>query len=495
MIHFDEYRQWDAVAMAERVQKGDVTAMELLECAHARHCAVNADINAIINPMFFNARRYLRKSQPEGALAGVPMVLKDLLGHFPGVPTSGGSRSSQYVMQTIPSTLVSRLCEQGAVIIGKTNTPEFGLLATTENTAFGVTRNPWHRERTAGGSSGGTAAAVSAGIVPVGTAGDGGGSIRIPASCCGLFGLKPTRGLVPSGPEFGEVWDGAVSEHVITRSVRDSARVLDQIAGPDDFSHTPTTPAATKFEASFRHSPGKLRVAFSCVSPLGGAVSMSCVSAVHHAAKLLESMGHQVEEAAPVLNADDIVKSYTDIYIAHVTAEIDQLQTIHGRRYAMQSVEPLSYFISRIGQRFSAAAHLLSRQRWPRLQGVMAAFHQQYDVWLTPVLAASPYPLGALYSSRLEQRLATVANLTGLHRLLPVNILYQVSSEQLKKVPFTQIANLTGQPAMSVPLYWDDANLPVGVQFVAPVGGDLRLLQLAYQLEEAQPWFKRVPAL
>lgn len=495
MIHFDEYRQWDAVAMAERVQKGDVTAMELLECAHARHCAVNADINAIINPMFFNARRYLRKNQPAGALAGVPMVLKDLLGHFPGVPTSGGSRSSQYVMQTIPSTLVSRLCEQGAVIIGKTNTPEFGLLATTENTAFGVTRNPWHRERTAGGSSGGTAAAVAAGIVPIGTAGDGGGSIRIPASCCGLFGLKPTRGLVPSGPEFGEVWDGAVSEHVITRSVRDSARVLDQIAGPDVFSHTPTTSVPTNLEAWFRQSPGRLRVAFSCVSPLGGEVSASCVAAVHHAATLLESMGHQVEEAAPALKAQDIVKSYTDIYIAHVTAEIDQLEQAYGRRYALHSVEPLSYFISRLGQRFSAAAYQRSRQRWIHLQGVMAAFHQQYDVWLTPVLAASPYRLGDMYSTRLEQRLATVANLTGLHRLLPVNILYQVSSEQLKKVPFTQIANLTGQPAMSVPLYWDDENMPVGVQFVAPVSGDLRLLQLAHQLEEVQPWFKRVPAL
>lgn len=381
------------------------------------------------------------------------------------------------------------------MIVGKTNTPEFGLLATTENAAFGMTRNPWNRECTAGGSSGGTAAAVAAGIVPIGTAGDGGGSIRIPAACCGLFGLKPTRGLVPSGPEFGEVWDGAVSEHVITRSVRDSARVLDQIAGPDHYVHTPTAVGSSGFEMASRQPPGKLRIAYSCHSPLGGSVSAHCVAAVQHAVRLLESLGHDVEEAAPVLVGEDIVKSYTDIYIAHVTAEIDQLIQAHGWRYALHGVEPLSYLISRLGQRFSAAAHVRSRQRWTQMQGVMAEFHQHYDLWLTPVLAAPPYRLGELYASSLERRLAAFANVTGLHRLLPVSILYEFSREQLKKVPFTQIANLTGQPAMSVPLYWDEENLPIGVQFVAPSGFDVRLLQLAYQLEEAQPWFGRVPPL
>lgn len=495
MIRFEEYRQLDAVAMAELVRQHEVTPLELLECAHARYREVNQDINAIINPMFYNARRYLTKNQPSGALAGVPLVLKDLLAHFPGVPTSGGSLSSRYVMQTKPSTLVERLCNAGAVVIGKTNTPEFGLLATTENTAFGPTRNPWNTKRSAGGSSGGTAAAVAAGIVPIGSAGDGGGSIRIPAACCGLFGLKPTRGLVPSGPEFGEVWDGATCEHVISRSVRDSALVLDLIAGNDAFSHTPAPAFASAFYAQHHESPGPLRIAYSCESPLGGDVSASCRAAVEHTVKLLQGLGHHVEEAAPTLAGEDIIKCYSDIYIAHVTAEVDHLVKMYGRRYAFSGVEPLSYFISRLGQRFSAGAYTLSRQRWVHMQGIMAGFHQHYDAWLTPALSASPYPLGAQYTSVLERNLALLANITGLHRLLPVGLLYKFSSEQLRKVPFTQIANLTGQPAMSVPLFWDQDNLPVGVQIVGPVGRDLMLLQLAHQLEETQPWFKRLAPL
>lgn len=494
-MRFDEYRQLDAVEIADHVRRGDVSPVELLECAHARYKAVNNQINAIINPMFFNASRYLHQHKPEGALAGVPMVLKDLQAHFAGVPTSGGSLSSRYVMQTQSSTLVKRLCDEGAIIVGKTNTPEFGLLATTENSAFGVTRNPWHLDRSTGGSSGGTAAAVSAGIVPIGSAGDGGGSIRIPAACCGLFGLKPTRGLVPCGPELGESWDGATCEHVLTRSVRDSALVLDIVAGADAYSHTPAQAFTPHFHHHFRASPGRLKIAFSCKSPLGGSVSASCQAAVEHAATLLRNIGHDVEEAAPVLAADDIVKSYSDIYIAHVTAEVDHLCQLYGSRYARSGVEPLSYFISRMGQRFSAGAYTLSRQRWVHLQGVMATFHQQYDLWLTPVMAAPPYPLGEQYSSRMEQRLAKLAALSGLHRLIPIDVLYQISAKQLQKVPFTQIANLTGQPAMSVPLYWDQDNLPVGVQMVGKAGNDLQLLQVAYQLEEAQPWFHRVPPL
>lgn len=495
MISFDEYRKLDASAMVELVNKGEVSPDELLLCAHQRYQAINPTINAIITSMFSNASRYLKKHKPTGSLAGVPLVLKDLLGHFPHVPTSAGSRALQFVIQTRPSTIVDRLGKAGGVFIGKSNTPEFGLLATSENDVIGATRNPWNIERTAGGSSGGTAAAVAAGIVPLGTAGDGGGSIRIPASCCGLFGLKPTRGLVPSGPEFGEVWDGAVSEHVITRSVRDSARVLDLLAGIDCVSHTPLAKTKSGYLKNHEKEPGKLKIAYSSTSPLGGSVSASCRLAVEKAAELLTSLGHHVEEAAPALNGDDIVKAYTDIYIAHVTAEIDQLKQNFGFRYTVSSVEPLSYLISRLGQRFSAGDFVASRLIWTRLQEIMHQFNQKYDYWVTPVLADSPYPLGELRASRMERNLANFVNLSGLHHVLPVSILYGFSAEQLSKVPFTQLANLTGQPAMSVPLHWDDNNLPVGIQFIGKPGSELNMLQLAAQLESAQPWFDRVPRI
>lgn len=493
MMNFNEYRSLDATAMAEGVSRGDFSSAELVEQAYQRYLSVNPVLNAVVMSMFSNAWRYTAKRQPKGKLGGVPMVLKDLLGHFPGVPTSGGSRSVRYSLQTTPSTLVQRLCSEGAVMVGKTNTPEFGLLATTENDVYGNTLNPWNTRRTAGGSSGGTAAAVAAGIVPVGTAGDGGGSIRIPASCCCLFGFKPGRGIVPSGPENAEVWDGAVSEHVISRSVRDSALILDIIAGSDPVSHVVTTTSGAGYLAHIQRPPKKLRVGFSLESPLGGNVATCCKDAVRHTAALLAGLGHQVEEATPAIDGSDIIRGYTDIYFAHVSAEVARLEIQHGSRYARMTVEPLSYLISRVGRRFSAGDFVNSRLRWVRLQNAMAEFHERYDIWLTPVLADEPYGIGELRSSRLEQALAHWAGVTGLHRLLPIDFFYETSAAQLRKVPFTQLANLTGQPAMSVPLYWSADGLPVGVQLVGANGQDAQLMQLARQLEDTQPWFERVP--
>lgn len=493
MMTFEEYRSLDATAMATGVMAGEIDPVELLECAYRRYLQVNPQLNAIVTSMFTNAWRYTAKHQPRGKLAGVPMVLKDLLGHFPGVPTSGGSRAFQYVMQRTPSTLVDRLSQQGAVFIGKSNTPEFGLLATTENDAFGATRNPWDTQRTAGGSSGGTAAAVAAGIVPIGTAGDGGGSIRIPASCCGLFGFKPGRGVVPSGPEFAEVWDGAVSEHVLTRTVRDSALVLDVIAGNDPVSHVFSGNSKNGFLKKMAEPPRKLNIGFSSDSLLGGRVDSCCKDAVLQAAQLLESLGHNVEEARPPVDGDDIVCAYTDIYFAHVTADVQRIAAIYGERVAGQMVEPLSYLISRVGQRFSAGDFVNSRVRWVRLQQVMNQYHERYDIWLSPVLADVPYLLGELRASRFEQQVARWICRTGAHRLVPRDILYHTSADQLRKVPFTQLANLTGQPAMSVPLTWSKDGLPIGVQCVGRRGQDALLLQLAYQLEQANPWFDRVP--
>ncbi|HVL02104.1 MAG TPA: amidase [Dongiaceae bacterium] len=496
MIRFDEYRNLDGCGLADLVQRGEVTPQELLECAIARSQQINPAINAIVVPLFSNARRYLKRHQPQGRFAGVPTVLKDLLGDFAGAPTSNGSQAWRYCIAQRHSTLVERLCAQGLVVIGKTNTPELGLLATTENRAFGATRNPWNLNRTAGGSSGGTAAAVAAGIVPFGSAGDGGGSIRIPSACCGLFGLKPSRGLVPAGPEYAEVWDGATVEHMITRSVRDSAALLDVLAGNDSASHVAQFTPPSGFLQALDQPLPKLRIGFTLDSPLGGTVAEECRDAVRNVAELLQSLGHEVEEA-PAIEIDSyaLVKAYSDIYLAHVGADVRQLEQRFGCRYARASVEPATGFIANLGRRFSAGAYLLSRHYWVQLRQKMAEFHQRYNVWLTPMLAAEPYRLGELRSSVLEEFAMNLLNFSGLHRLVPLSQYYRITALQLQKVPFTQIANLTGQPAMSVPLVWSRNGLPVGVQMVGPVGADQRLLQLARQLEQARPWFNRVPPL
>lgn len=496
MIRFDEYRQHDGLGLAALVQRREITATELLECAIARAGEVNPAINAIILPMYTQARRYVMKHTPDGRFAGVPAVLKDLLASFAGVPMSNGSRAWRYCVSAQHSTLVQRLCSSGVVVMGKTNTPELGLLGTTENRAFGATRNPWNLSRTAGGSSGGTAAAVAAGIVPFGSAGDGGGSIRIPASCCGLFGLKPSRGLVPSGPAFAEVWDGAVSEHVITRTVRDSAALLDVLAGPDAAAHTVVTQDKAGYSDALSRDVPKLRIAFSTQSPLGGSVDRQCVHAVRQAAKLLSDLGHEVEEATPAnIDPRALIKAYSDIYLAHVRRDVDDVIKLDGFVHAARNFEPATFFIAQLGKRFTAGDAVRSRQYWVDLRHIMARFHERHDVWMTPVMAAPPARLGELRSSRLEEVAMQIAGFSGLHRLLPLDAFYRISGEQMQKVPFTQIANLTGQPAMSVPLAWSDAGLPIGVQFVGRVMEDGLLLQLARQLEQASPWFDRVPAL
>lgn len=496
MIRFDEYRQLDACGMAELVRRGEVTAQELLECAIARAQQVNPAINAINVAMFANVRRHVQRHPPQGPFAGVPIVLKDLLANFAGVPTSNGSRAWRYCVAGRHSTLVERLCAQGLLVIGKTNTPELGLLATTENRAFGITRNPWDLSRTAGGSSGGTAAAVAAGIVPFGSAGDGGGSIRIPSACCGLFGLKPSRGLVPSGPDYGEVWDGASVEHVITRSVRDSAAMLDVLAGSDAASHVVLPPTENSYLQALEQPLPKLKIGFSTESPMGGTVAVECRDAVRNVADLLQSLGHEVHEAAPDgIDTTRLSRAYADIYLAHVLADVLQIERAHGRRYAARNFEPATLFIANLGRRFSAGAYMRSRQYWVQLRRLMAEFHNRYDLWLTPILAAEPYRLGELRSSRVEEQAMDILNRSGLHRLVPLSQYYHISLQQLQRVPFTQIANLTGQPAMSVPLVWSRNGLPMGVQLVGPIGSDRRLLQLARQLELARPWFHQQPRL
>lgn len=494
MISFDEYRQLDGTEIALRISRGDLDASEVLECAIARAMDVNPKINAIVTPYYEQARSYIRSELPRGAMAAVPVLLKDLVGELKGHVTGNGTAVCKYEVAKRTSTLYKRYSHLGMVFLGKTNTPEFGLLATTEPAANGPSLNPWDLSKSTGGSSGGSAAAVAAGIVPLASAGDGGGSIRIPASCCGLFGLKPTRGIVPSGP-YAELWDGAVSEHVITRSVRDSKAVLAGTIGADSYSHVPQSVNWQSLEELSDYSSRKLRIGYTTQSFYGGDVHKDCVDAVDHSVNLLVELGHTVERVELDFDADKLISCYSDIYAAHVNADVSDLMRKYGKKFVRDNIEPLTYFIYATGKRFNAGAFVLSKRRWSELSHVMDEWHSSYDVLLCPTIAVPPYPIGEMGGTAFEESVLKLANRTNLSTVISSRFLYALSKPQLMKVPFTQLANITGQPAMSVPLYWNKEGMPIGTQFVGRRMSDALLLRLAEDLEKIEPWFNRTPSM
>ncbi len=487
----DEYQGYDALGLAELIRKGEVTAEELLETAIACAEGVNPKINAIITRLYDFGREQIRNGLPAGPFTGVPFLLKDLLCSLQGTPMSNGSQAYRGHISSADSETTRRYKSSGVVIFGKTNTPELGLMGVTEPKAFGPARNPWNTEHTPGGSSGGSGAAVAAGIVPMAAGGDGGGSIRIPAACCGLFGLKPSRGRVPTGPDFSELWDGATVEHVLTRSVRDSAAMLDVLSGPDDSTPYPMTKPASYLSA-IKTPVHELNIGFTTKSFVGRQIDKVAVQAVEHAATLLQRLGHNVEEAHPDINGEALADSYLTMYFGHVTADMElaarQLQTRFGRLEVEDTTRALGY----IGKIISAGEFVTAKRRWNEFARSMHNYHQRYDLLLTPTLGTEPARIGAFAPPAFEQIGLKVMNALRLHRVvLKSGMVKQMAMDNLEKLPFTQLANMTGAPAMSVPLYWSASGLPLGVQFMAPLGDELTLLQLALQLEAAQPWFSR----
>ncbi len=485
-----DYRDYDALGLADLVQRGEVSPQDLLEAAATRASEVNPRINAVITPMYEEARRVLASGElPAGPFAGVPFLLKDLMQPVAGVPMSGGSRALRDTVPTEESELVRRFRRTGLVFAGKTNTPELGLLAITEPVAFGPCRNPWNPDRTPGGSSGGAAAAVAAGIVPMASASDGGGSIRIPASHCGLFGFKPSRRRVPPGVDHLEGWDGAVVDHVVTRSVRDSAAMLDCLGSGVDMLAPPETP----YLQLSQREPGPLRVALDVSAPLGTPVSPECVAAVYDAGELLEGLGHHVEERSPYLDGELLTGAYLTMYYGQVAAEAERIRRQYGVR-ASRLLEPETRALAAIGRAVSAAEYVLARWAWGELSTLMEVFHRDFDVYVTPTTASPPVRIGELAASAAERVGMRLADRLNAGKLLRASgIAEKLARENLAKTPFTQLANLTGQPAMSVPLYWSKEALPVGVQFMAPLAREDVLFQLAGQLERARPWFDRLP--
>ena len=384
---------------------------------------------------------------------------------------------------------------RGLVILGKTNTPEFGITAYTEPELFGPTRNPWDTGRTPGGSSGGAAAAVAGGFVPLAGGGDGGGSIRIPAAYCGLFGLKPSRGRVPTGPDYGEQFQGAVVEHVITRSVRDSAAALDAIAGPDAGAPYLIASPERPFLEEVRREPRRLRIAFNVQSPFEAPVHPEHEKAVFKIAVLLQKLGHDLEEARPELDGKELARTYVTVLCVEVAAEFEHMRAFLGREPRPEEFEVGTRIIGAVGRSIPAAALARARRLWGQASRAMGRFHRRYDLYLTPTTAQPPARIGELQPARLELPLMRAVGRLGLGRvLLRSGVFERVAFQNLARTPFTQLANLTGQPAMSVPLHWTREGLPCGVHFTAPIGDEATLFQVAGQLERELPWFQRRPA-
>ena len=471
----EETAFYDAITQAELVREKEIKPIELVEAAIARIERLNPAVNAVVTPMFESARLACDNPLPEGPLTGVPFFLKDLLASFAGVRMTSGSRFTKDVVPDRDSELVARYKRAGLVIIGKTNTPEFGILPTTEPALFGPARNPWDTTRTTGGSSGGSAAAVAAGLVPAAHANDGGGSIRIPASCCGVFGIKPTRARNPLGPGLGDMFGGLVSEHVVTRSVRDSAALLDATAGPSPGDPYCAPQAARPFLDEVGVDPGKLKIAFVTTTPTGAAVHPDCEYAVRDAAFICSGLGHEVEEGAPMLDPVKVQKAFMTVWAAGCAWTIDGMSHVTGQPAGPECFEPGTWALYEMGKRRSAPEYLRAIQVLQAASRQVAKFFERYDIWLTPTLAEPPLPLGSFESPpedpmRGMQRAGTFA-------------------------PFTPICNITGQPAMSVPLFWNKDGLPIGTHFVARFGEEATLFRLAGQLEQSRPWSGRKPEL
>lgn len=488
-MRFPEYDDLDATALAALVAEGEVSPRDLLEAAVERIDARNPRLNAVVTRLVDRARGRV-DDLPDGPLKGVPFLVKDLKLQLEGTVTTNSSKLSATAVATRSSVLAERYEAAGLQILGKTNTPEFGIMGVTEPALRGPCRNPWNPEHTPGGSSGGSGAAVAARMVPVAHGGDGGGSIRIPASACGIFGLKPTRGRVTMAPFMGEAWGGFVQEHVLARSVRDSALLLDVVDAP-----TPGEPYAAPAKArpwveEASAAPGKLRVAFSTDPLFAGEAHADGTAAVESAVALLEELGHEVVRGRPRFDREAMVRAYFINVAAGVAHFVDVTAAAAGRKPSAKDFEPSTWLLALIGWKSTAAELVGAQQAIQQNAREVAEFFEGHDVFVTPTLARPPARIGELTLSKGEGLQVELIRRLPLKPLLDV-VMDKMGSGKLAYTPNTQLFNETGQPGMSVPLHWNAAGLPIGVQFVGRFGDEATLFQLAGQLEQARPWVER----
>jgi amidase len=475
-MSFNEYASFDGLALGRMVRERKVTPAELMDAAIARAEKHNPSLNAIVFKDYDRALATARGRKAGSApFEGVPLLLKDIMGDCAGMPTRSACAFVPAIPIAADSEVVARYKRAGFIPFAKTNAPELGIPPVTESRLYGPARNPWNLERTPGGSSGGSAAAVAAGIVPVAHGNDGGGSIRIPAACCGLVGLKPTRGRISLAPNLGDALGGFVVEHVLSRTVRDSAAALDATAGPMPGDPYFPTPPARPYLQELSAPAKRLRIAFSTQNPLGGTIHPDCVEATQQAAKLCAELGHEVEEATPELNYQMLGQFFFTVYAAGVALQIEGIKLMTGAEPTPEKFQTFTWSMYQQGRRVSAAQYLIAQVLLQRASRQFAAFFEAHDLLLTPTIGQPPLRVGAIdfmspSTALLDEPISSFG------------------------VP-CPIYNITGQPAISLPLHWNREGLPIGVMFGGRYGDEATLLQLAGQLEQAQPWIGRKPAV
>jgi amidase len=475
MISLNDYTSHDGLGLAELVARREVTPDELVAAALEAVANVNPRINAVLQTLPAEAAAEIRAGLPRGPFTGVPFMIKEIVLRAKGVRCEMGSTLARGFVAPADTELMARFRRAGLVLAGTTQTPEFGYNPTTETRAFGPVHNPWDLGRSAGGSSGGSGAAVAAGILPVAHANDGGGSIRIPASCNGLVGLKPSRDRIPSGPDYGDLLCGLACEFVVTRSVRDAAAMLDAVAGPDPGAPGHPIPPARPYREQIATAPGRLRIAWTVTPASGAKVDPECEKAVQETVRLLESLGHTLIEDRPRYDWDAFLENVHVIWAAFGVASIDFVAAALNRKPGPDNLEAVTLACYEDGKRYSAAQLINAMNHGNLVSRKVGAFFENVDLLVTPTIARLPAPLGELDQDR--------KGMTAM----------EWTRQVFSYVPFTPLFNATGQPAISLPLHWTAGGVPVGVQIAGRFGDEATLLRLAAQLEQARPWAAKRP--
>lgn len=475
MISLEEYSSYDATGLADLVARKQVKPEELAATAVEAIAKTNPRLNAVLQTLPERARAEIDAGLPKGPFTGVPFVIKELVLHARGVRCDSGSRLARGFVPEADTELMARFRRAGLVLVGTTQTPELGYNPTTETVAFGPVHNPWNPNHSAGGSSGGSGAAVAAGIVPMAHANDGGGSIRIPASCNGLVGLKPTRDRVPSGPEYADPLCGLAIEFAVTRSVRDAAALLDAVAGPDVGAPSLCVAPSRPYRMEVGAPTGRMRIAWTTTPASGDKIDPECEKAVRDTVKLLTELGHDVVEDRPRFDWELFLKNVHPIWIAFNALSVDAAAAASGRRPGPDNLEAVTLATVEEARRLSATDLLVAMAHQNVISRQVGAWFEKYDVLVTPTIARPPVPLGEINQNRAGMK--------------PMEWTRQVFAY----CPFTPLFNTTGQPAISLPLHWTASGLPVGVQFAGRFGDESALVRLASQIEQARPWVSRRP--
>jgi amidase len=493
-LALEQYTQTDAVGLANWVRSGEVSPLELVEEAIRHIEAVNPQLNAVIHTMYDQARAKAEGDLPDGPFKGVPFLVKDIMSAYAGEPMRMGSRFTRDYVPDYDTESVRRFKQAGLITLGKTNTPEMGLTFFTEPELFGTTNNPWDLKRTAGGSSGGAAAAVAGRMVPAANGNDGGGSIRVPAGCCGVVGILPSLGRTPVGPLRTEVWQGFVREGVLTRTVRDTAALLDVLQGPDPGVRCYPPPPERPYLKEVSQDPARLRIAFTTNPFMGKNVNPEAEKALAQTVALLEDLGHELVEATPTIDRLSISKAFFTIVIAELRTDIEIFEDLLKRTARAEDFETSTWVAALLGKNVSATEFLQAMRTLELMTRNVGQFFQNFDVLLTPTFSEPPIKSGSLQLKGIQARVLPLLgrlNAGGLIEM--VGGVDAAVEDMFDFCPYTHIFNITGQPAISLPLYWTKAGLPIGLQFAAKYADEATLLRLAGQLERARPWADRLP--